>query len=157
MDAEEELEPVGSGARLAESIGGGRERRHDVVGLDAESTELADERVVLAEGDPGCGTQALFRGQRGCRRDGLGEPLEELELDVRGLAEKRHRLGHELTEIDLGELGRRDSGTQALPFGAGTPPIRPEHHGHSLSRALRESPLGWRCTRALDPRPCAWS
>ena len=155
VDAEQQLVPVGAGRRLAEAIGGRRERRHDVVGLDAESAELGDERVVLAQGDPGRGAQSLLRGQRGRGRDGLREALEELELDVGRLAEEGHRFGHQLGEVDLRELGRRDSGTQARRLGAGTPPIRPEHHGHSLSEALRHTPIGWRGTRALDPRPCA--
>ena len=102
-------------------IGRRRERRHHVVGLDAESAQLGDERVVLAQRDPGGGAQALLRGQRRRRRDGLREALEELELDVGGLPEEGHRLGHELGEVDLRELGRRDARTQPRRLGAGTP------------------------------------
>ena len=109
----------------------------------------------LRSATPAAALSPSFGGQRGCGRDGLGEALEELELDVRGLPEEGHRLGHQLGEVDLRELGRRDAGAQARRLGARTSPIRPEHHGHSLSEALRQSRIGWRGTRALDPRPCA--
>ena len=62
-----------------------------------------------------------------------------LIAEIRRLPEERDGLGHQLGEVDLRQLGRRDAGAQTRRLGAGTPPIRPEHHADSLYPRLSGS------------------